>query len=228
MRRSEWLSDLRDWGTFRDNDGMKSALRDLCSARTEEETRAAWRRAENEIATTEWHEIAKDRSWLIRHLVMSMAGMIRDAQVEVRETWDSALKRCDEVEAASRDALQLSARCDAAERQASELLRLHGDAIAREQRIQKNQRRGPARRLGHLSAKTRFHVFVRDGFVCVWCGRSVNNGVELSAVKATVDHVVPVSKGGSDEMDNLVTACAECNAGKSNRYDGRPAAAASG
>lgn len=56
----------------------------------------------------------------------------------------------------------------------------------------------------------RFKVLERDGFRCVYCGRSpIEDGVKLE-----VDHVYPKSKGGSDSMENLVTACWECNQGK--------------
>lgn len=56
----------------------------------------------------------------------------------------------------------------------------------------------------------RFRVLARDRFRCVYCGRSAKeDGVILE-----VDHVYPKSKGGKDTMENLVTACRECNQGK--------------
>ena len=56
----------------------------------------------------------------------------------------------------------------------------------------------------------RFRVLARDNFRCVYCGRSArDDGVVLE-----VDHVYPKSKGGKDTMDNLVTACRDCNQGK--------------
>lgn len=58
-------------------------------------------------------------------------------------------------------------------------------------------------------SKTRFEIFRRDGFRCVYCGRTVKDGVRL-----TVDHIVPRSKKGSSAMSNLVTACHICNEGK--------------
>jgi hypothetical protein len=59
-----------------------------------------------------------------------------------------------------------------------------------------------------VSTAKRFAVLNRDKFTCQYCGR---RGGELE-----VDHVVPYSRGGSDEMDNLVAACRSCNQGKSD------------
>jgi hypothetical protein len=57
----------------------------------------------------------------------------------------------------------------------------------------------------------RFEVFKRDGFTCQYCG-SKPPDVTLEA-----DHIVPVSDGGTDEIDNLITACFSCNRGKGAR-----------
>lgn len=62
-----------------------------------------------------------------------------------------------------------------------------------------------------LSKKTRFEVFKRDNFKCQYCNSSPPN------VALEIDHIHPVSKGGVDELDNLITACFECNRGKSDR-----------
>lgn len=35
-----------------------------------------------------------------------------------------------------------------------------------------------------------------------------------------IDHIIPVSKGGQDEIENLLTACADCNLGKATRIVG--------
>lgn len=57
-------------------------------------------------------------------------------------------------------------------------------------------------------------LYVRDGWQCAYCGD------EVTAENATLDHVVPRSKGGSNAADNLVTACLTCNSIKSDRtYD---------
>jgi hypothetical protein len=58
--------------------------------------------------------------------------------------------------------------------------------------------------------RQRFEVFKRDGFRCVYCGATPNDG------PMHVDHVVAVAEGGTDDPANLVTACAGCNLGKSD------------
>lgn len=65
-----------------------------------------------------------------------------------------------------------------------------------------------------VSRRLRFEVFRRDGHACRYCGAMAPD------VKLTVDHVVPVALGGSDDATNLVTACADCNAGKSSIQPG--------
>lgn len=57
--------------------------------------------------------------------------------------------------------------------------------------------------------KKRFFILQRDQFKCKYCGRSANDGYILH-----VDHIHPKSKGGTDDIENLVTACKECNQGK--------------
>ncbi|MFN4774380.1 MAG: HNH endonuclease [Pseudanabaena sp.] len=56
-------------------------------------------------------------------------------------------------------------------------------------------------------------VLARDKWRCLSCGRSAKeDGVLLE-----VDHIIPRSKGGSDDMINLQTLCKKCNIGKSNK-----------
>lgn len=61
-----------------------------------------------------------------------------------------------------------------------------------------------------LSKKVRFEVFKRDLFTCQYCGR------KPPTIILECDHIDPVSKGGSNDRDNLITACFDCNRGKSN------------
>ena len=62
-----------------------------------------------------------------------------------------------------------------------------------------------------LSKRIRFKVFERDGFICKYCGRNSD------AVALEIDHVHPVSKGGGNGMENLITSCFDCNRGKSDK-----------
>lgn len=62
-----------------------------------------------------------------------------------------------------------------------------------------------------VSKKIRFEVFKRDKFTCQYCGRSAPD-VVLQA-----DHIDPKSKGGKNDLINLITSCVDCNQGKSDR-----------
>lgn len=61
-----------------------------------------------------------------------------------------------------------------------------------------------------IGKRLRFEILKRDGFRCRYCG------VTPLAGALRVDHVHPVAAGGSDDPVNLVTACFDCNAGKSD------------
>lgn len=61
-----------------------------------------------------------------------------------------------------------------------------------------------------ITKKIRFEVFKRDSFKCQYCGRSAPD------VLLRVDHIHPVAKGGDNEIINLITACFDCNSGKSD------------
>ncbi len=59
----------------------------------------------------------------------------------------------------------------------------------------------------HRRKITRRAVFARDDWTCQYCGARSN---------LTVDHVVPRSKGGSSNWENIVASCAPCNRRKGN------------
>lgn len=54
----------------------------------------------------------------------------------------------------------------------------------------------------------RLAIYRRDDFSCVYCG---------SREKLTLDHVIPHNDGGSNEADNLVTCCHECNCSRGKK-----------
>jgi hypothetical protein len=57
-----------------------------------------------------------------------------------------------------------------------------------------------------IAADLRMTIFKRDNFTCHYCG---TRGERLEC-----DHVIPVSRGGTDDIWNLVTACRPCNRSK--------------
>lgn len=61
-----------------------------------------------------------------------------------------------------------------------------------------------------VSRRLRFEILRRDGYTCRYCGASAPD------VALTVDHVIHQALGGGDEPNNLVTACRDCNSGKSS------------
>jgi len=54
-------------------------------------------------------------------------------------------------------------------------------------------------------------LFARDRMLCMYCGQHFSRG------ELTRDHVVPISKGGRDIWQNVVTACLHCNVRKGCR-----------
>lgn len=61
-----------------------------------------------------------------------------------------------------------------------------------------------------ISKRLRFEVFKRDSFTCQYCGARPPDTV------LEVDHVHPRSLGGLDHLENLKTACWNCNRGKAH------------
>lgn len=62
--------------------------------------------------------------------------------------------------------------------------------------------------MASIGNRLRFEVLRRDGFACRYCGATGDDAA------LEVDHIEPRSKGGSDDIDNLITACFACNRGK--------------
>ncbi|WP_089725003.1 HNH endonuclease [Candidatus Thiosymbion oneisti] len=54
-------------------------------------------------------------------------------------------------------------------------------------------------------------LFQRDDYICLYCGG------RFSARQLSRDHVRPISQGGEDQWNNLVTACVRCNNHKAGR-----------
>jgi hypothetical protein len=59
-----------------------------------------------------------------------------------------------------------------------------------------------------ISKKIRFEIFKRDNFTCRYCGK------KPPEVMLEMDHLMPISEGGKDDLNNLLTSCFNCNRGK--------------
>lgn len=70
-------------------------------------------------------------------------------------------------------------------------------------------------------------VFARDCYKCYMCDRKVKRihegGKQEDGSLATVDHLIPRSKGGTDDIDNLKTCCYDCNQRKGDELIGHSA-----
>lgn len=67
----------------------------------------------------------------------------------------------------------------------------------------------------NIKDTTRYSVLERAGFKCQCCGIKPlkNNDVILH-----IDHIIPYSLGGSDDIDNLQVLCNKCNISKRNKF----------
>lgn len=59
-----------------------------------------------------------------------------------------------------------------------------------------------------VSPRLRFQVLQRDNFTCQYCGK------KAPEVVLEVDHIEPYSKTKNNDINNLISACKECNRGK--------------
>jgi len=57
---------------------------------------------------------------------------------------------------------------------------------------------------------SKYNVMLRDNFRCQYCG------IDVTRSTATMDHVLPVSRGGPTTFENVVTSCGPCNTSKGN------------
>jgi 5-methylcytosine-specific restriction endonuclease McrA len=58
---------------------------------------------------------------------------------------------------------------------------------------------------------SRHNIYLRDGNRCQYCGHKFTSS-ELS-----LDHVIPLSRGGTSSWENVICACLACNVKKGNR-----------
>jgi len=59
-----------------------------------------------------------------------------------------------------------------------------------------------------ISLATRYAVMKRDNFKCLICGKDSRKS------QLVIDHIIPVVRGGTNDIINLRTLCRACNHGK--------------
>jgi len=65
----------------------------------------------------------------------------------------------------------------------------------------------------NIKASVRYKILQKNNHKCQSCGAGVEDGAKLE-----IDHIKPVSKGGTNEPENLQVLCKTCNIGKSDKY----------
>ncbi len=58
-------------------------------------------------------------------------------------------------------------------------------------------------------ADTRYHLIVRQDHRCFWCGVGFKR--RPKSERPTLEHIIPMSKGGVDEIANLAVVHERCN-----------------
>lgn len=83
--------------------------------------------------------------------------------------------------------------------------------------------RALAKKLGggkHGGHQTIEHLIRRDGPECCWCGRVTDHTLpETHPLRATVEHVIPSSRGGDRSLRNFRVACRKCNTVRGNKEE---------
>lgn len=66
-----------------------------------------------------------------------------------------------------------------------------------------------------IPSEVKSYIFQRDKFQCQSCGKNCQE------VNLSIDHIIPLSRGGKNDISNLQTLCLTCNQRKTNKIDPR-------
>jgi 5-methylcytosine-specific restriction protein A len=66
-----------------------------------------------------------------------------------------------------------------------------------------------------IPPEVRTYVFQRDKYQCQSCGQTSQE------TNLSIDHIIPLSRGGKNDISNLQTLCLTCNQRKTNKIDHR-------
>ena len=151
--------------------------------------------------------LAENRGRMFQEDISACESYLRKVKVLLDEKQAETDKR--EAERRKKDQ-------EARERRAEQLRRKRQKEKEREERERQKPEhdRFVAQQRRLVNDRLRYEVLQRDGFRCQLCGATQADGYKLH-----VDHIIPVSKGGKTEMNNLRTLCERCNMGKGDRIE---------
>lgn len=66
-----------------------------------------------------------------------------------------------------------------------------------------------------IPPEVKSYVFQRDDYQCQSCGKTKQEAI------LEIDHIIPIAKGGFNDMSNLQTLCRTCNKQKKHHFDQR-------
>ncbi len=70
-----------------------------------------------------------------------------------------------------------------------------------------------------ISPQLRSDILERNGFTCQLCGAAAGDTDPFNParkVRLHIDHIIPISQGGTNDRNNLRTLCSACNQGRGN------------
>lgn len=92
----------------------------------------------------------------------------------------------------------------------------HGAALVPALRPRRARPATLRRAARYIPVTVRRAVIARDGHVCGICGGTCTTPTDNGPRGLTLDHLIPVSRGGSGTLENLRVACRSCNSRRQN------------
>jgi len=68
-----------------------------------------------------------------------------------------------------------------------------------------------------LSKKIIREIYEQSDGTCYYCGIIVTTNNYPSSTYRTIEHIIPIVKGGTNDRENLVICCCKCNCSKNNK-----------
>lgn len=91
----------------------------------------------------------------------------------------------------------------------------------RAQKQEAKHRRRARQRASYVAPVHRYRIFERDNWICQLCGEPISKAENYPSLwSASIDHIVPIAKGGAHEPSNCQAAHFICNSFKSDRLEG--------